>query len=80
MKVKIYKKTTPLLIAILLGNLDIVQYLISEGANIECKTTKGLTPLHIASKKGHLDIIQYLISQGANINCRNNNFNIYQNP
>jgi ankyrin repeat protein len=61
------------------GYLDIVQYLISKGANIEAKDNwifslnhiYGYTSLISASREGHLDIVEYLISKGANIEAKN---------
>jgi ankyrin repeat protein len=63
------------------GKLDIVEYLISNGANIEAKGQwifylihlYGFTSLMSASNNGHLDIVQYLVSKGANIEAKNNN-------
>ena len=40
------------------GHFQIVEYLISHGANIECKDTKGITLFHIASQKGHFQIVE----------------------
>jgi ankyrin repeat protein len=63
------------------GKLDIVQYLISKGANIEATDQwifslnhiYGGTSLIYASYYGHLDIVQYLISKGANIEATSKN-------
>ena len=48
------------------GNLEVVQLLISQGANIESQTKEGATPLYIASEQGYKNIVKYLISHGAN--------------
>ena len=48
------------------GQLAVVQYLISAGANKEAKNDLGCTPLALASQNGKLDVVQYLISVGAN--------------
>ena len=63
---------TSLHFASLYGHLSIVQYLISQGANIESEVNNRYTPLHFASLYGHLSIVQYLISQGANIESKTN--------
>jgi ankyrin repeat protein len=59
--------------------LDIVQYLVSKGANIEAKDKDILSQsslwiyfFDICFKTRHLDIVQYLISKGANIETTNN--------
>ncbi|EAY06454.1 ankyrin repeat protein, putative [Trichomonas vaginalis G3] len=54
------------------GNLDVVQYLISVGANKEAKDNDGYTPLIWASQNGKLDVVQYLISVGANKEAKDN--------
>ena len=41
--------TTPLLISIQEGKLDVVKYLIEKGANIDAKTNDDSTPLCIAA-------------------------------
>ena len=49
------------------GNLDVVQYLVEQGATID-KTTHGgcsYTPLSGAAFNGHLDVVRYLLEQGA---------------
>ena len=64
---------TPLHCACEQGQLSIVQYLISKGANIEAKNTSGMTPLHDASSWSKIDVIKFLISKGANKNAKDNN-------
>ena len=46
------------------GHLDIIKFLVSEGANIH---TNNDYPLRWASRFGHLDIVKFLVSKGANI-------------
>ena len=57
----------------LLFSLQIVQYLIEKGADIEAQNQYQYTPLHIACLKGHLEIVQYLIEKRANIEAKNKN-------
>ncbi|CED85476.1 FYVE finger containing protein [Phaffia rhodozyma] len=45
------------------GKLDILKYLIEEGAAVDVQDAEGETALHKASLKGHLDIIAYLIEE-----------------
>ena len=54
-------------IAICWGYLKVVEYLHSQGADIDQVDDDGDAPLHQAAKHGHLDIIEYLLGQGANI-------------
>ena len=63
---------TPLHYACSNDHFEIVEYLLSIGANIEAKDKMGKTPLHYACEEGHLHIIEYLISMGANIEAKDN--------
>ena len=49
------------------GHLNIVEFLVSHGANVNAKNNNNETPLHIAWKNGHKDIVEYLVSHGANV-------------
>ena len=49
---------------------EIVEYLVSKGANIEAKDDYNYTPLHLASYFGKPDIVKYLVSKGANKNAK----------
>lgn len=50
------------------GNLRVVRYLLSKGANIEAQNMPGYTPLIIAIEKKHVDIVEFLLEQGADPN------------
>jgi len=60
--------TTALHIASESGYTDVVEYLLSLGANIHAKTEHGTRPLHLACKEGHLQVVKTLIDSGAHIN------------
>ncbi|EAX97244.1 hypothetical protein TVAG_037510 [Trichomonas vaginalis G3] len=62
----------PLIIASYTGHLEVVQYLISIGANKETKNNGGWTPLICASDYGYLEVVKYLISVGADKEAKNN--------
>lgn len=64
-------KESSLHIAVAFGSLNIVQYLLKEGAdpNIRRKTDKS-TPLFLVNES--LDITKVLVSFGAKMNIRNN--------
>ncbi|KAI0381890.1 ankyrin [Hypomontagnella monticulosa] len=61
---------TPLSVAIRAGNLNLVQFLIYRGANVNREATLGVsqTALQTAAYVGSLDIIQLLIRKGASVN------------
>jgi hypothetical protein len=50
------------------GNLKVMQMLITRGAPVNAKNSSGETPLHLAARFGHLDAVKYLIRSGALIN------------
>lgn len=46
---------------------DLVDYLLSHGANVEAQDVGGDTPLHRAAQTGQTEVAELLLSQGANI-------------
>ena len=63
---------TPLICACSSGNLQIAEYLINKGANINLCDDDWNTPLHIAARGGHLDIVKCLVENGAFIEASSN--------
>jgi len=61
---------TPLMIAALNGQLDIVRRLRMRGGELD---PRGWTPLIYAATGGHDDVVGYLLDQGANINAQSPN-------
>ena len=57
---------TALSVASFKGHMDIVQYLVEQGADMEKACGLGGTPLIYASCSGRLDVARYLLEQGAN--------------
>ena len=51
------------------GDLDKVNRLIQEGANIEVRDASSSTPLYNAVDGGHKELAELLISKGANVNA-----------
>ncbi|MCK4935754.1 MAG: ankyrin repeat domain-containing protein [Elusimicrobiales bacterium] len=67
------QKGTPLYMACIEGNLEIVKLLIEKGSYIETKGENNNTLLHIACNCGYLGIVKLLIEKGININAKDNN-------
>ncbi len=61
-------KATPILIASYIGNTDIVQLLLENGANVNLVDDENDTPLHCACLHGHFTIAQSLLEHGTNVN------------
>ncbi|KAI4838317.1 acyl-CoA-binding protein [Plasmodium brasilianum] len=53
------------------GYLDIVKFLVDQGADIHAEDSFGDTALHIAAYSEKREIIEYLISAGADANRKN---------
>lgn len=49
------------------GRLDMTEFFINNGAQLQTKDIFGATPLHTASEYGHLDIAKMLIQNGADV-------------
>lgn len=63
--------STPLHIVCTRGNLQIAQFLIRSGADINAIDINGETPLHIAAKHGHQALVNWLLSRGPNLYIKN---------
>ena len=63
---------TPLFIAVLKGNLPIIQYLIDNGADPNIPEKSGHTPFMAACSNGHLEIVNYFL-QFSSINFKAKN-------
>ena len=59
---------SPLVLAVSEGKLNVVRYLLDEGANVNARESSGSTPLAEAAYYGHLDVIKELLLRGADIN------------
>ncbi|GAB7365493.1 hypothetical protein MBLNU230_g6566t1 [Neophaeotheca triangularis] len=56
---------TPLQIAALNGNADVVEYLISEGCKIDSANVDKDTPLIDAAENGHIETVEILLKAGV---------------
>ena len=61
--------------AVTMGNIDVIEYLIEAGTNVNIKI-RGVfgneeTALHVAAHYGKVDTIQYLLKAGADVNAKN---------
>lgn len=65
------EQRTPLLRALSYGwdsvYIEMANYLIEQGAELDYQDKKGFTALHYAAKGGHLETVRMLLERGANI-------------
>jgi ankyrin repeat protein len=52
------------------GHLDVVKFLLDNGADIDAQYGKHGSALHAAAAKDHIDIVKLLVSRGADIHAR----------
>ncbi|BEP32575.1 MAG: hypothetical protein WBIAU2_08020 [Wolbachia endosymbiont of Drosophila biauraria] len=58
------------------GDIDAVNRLISEGADVKVENDKGETPLHIAAEKGHKEVVEALLGKdGIDVNIEDKHGN-----
>lgn len=58
------------MIAASAGHLEMVEALISRGAEVTAQNTNGQTSLHYAASRDRLDIARVLLDKGAEVNSR----------
>ncbi|GAV07188.1 hypothetical protein RvY_17059 [Ramazzottius varieornatus] len=60
--------STPLRAACYDGRMQIVRFLVENGADLEIANRHGHTSLMIACYRGHIQIVKYLLERGASVN------------
>jgi len=63
---------TPLHVALLNNNVDVLRILLGAGAYVDDRNHNQSTPLHVAARHGNTEAIRLLLKHGANVNARNN--------
>ena len=62
---------TPLIMAAWHGRLQIVKYLLEEGADINASYDAGSSALIVAAWHGHAPVVKYLLAAGADLGHKN---------
>jgi ankyrin repeat protein len=57
------------------GHVDVAQFLLEKGANVNCRGYFGAPGLHWAAINGHKEMVEFLIAHGADIHLRDEKFN-----
>jgi len=58
-------------IAALRGHLEMLQYLLSKGIQVNIRDNAGHTPLHYAAFEGNIDCVKLLVENAADMNAVN---------
>ncbi|XP_040043376.2 protein phosphatase 1 regulatory subunit 12C isoform X2 [Gasterosteus aculeatus] len=53
------------------GSMEIVSFLLEQGANVNQVDSEGWTPLHVAASCGYSDIVDFLLREGASVSAVN---------
>jgi len=61
---------SPIHDAALTGDVELMEMLIANGADVDERDVHGYTPLLLAIQEGHTDIAKVLITNGADVNTR----------
>ena len=64
------KGVTALMIASVMGHVEVVKLLLNNGADVNVKTGTGSAALTLASVMGHLDATKLLLEKGADVNAK----------
>ncbi|MEM0897396.1 MAG: ankyrin repeat domain-containing protein [Verrucomicrobiota bacterium] len=65
------QKNEALLMAAVQGAVEVIEVLLSHGADIDTRSTDGMTPLMYASRGGYEEAVSLLVYHGANASLRN---------
>ena len=52
------------------GHLEVVKYLVSNGANVNVKDKHDLTPIHDGARWGFLEVVKFLSQNGADLDSK----------
>ena len=60
----------PLHLAVDAGEIEVVDYLLSKGGELNDRTKYGRSPLHRSAWKGQLEMAKFLVGKGAELNSQ----------
>ena len=59
------------LVAMLNPDIEFLQYLVSQGADLNALSEIGATPIHYAARNSTVEVLEYLISLGGDVHAKN---------
>jgi ankyrin repeat protein len=62
-----YRGRTPMHIAAINGDIDLLEFLLSKNVNLDTVDTMGMSPLYLACRWKRSDIVKRLVAAGATI-------------
>ena len=60
---------TPLMLAVMLGEVELVRLLLSHGSKANVTNKNGWSALHEATARGNADLVSCLLRQSYNLGC-----------
>lgn len=61
---------SPIHDAALTGDVELVEILIANGADVDERDVSGYAPIHLAIQEGHTEVAKVLIKNGVDVNAR----------
>jgi ankyrin repeat protein len=56
------------------GHIEVAEFLLGKGADINCKGYFGAPGLHWAATNGHKEMVEFLIARGAALHIRDEEY------
>jgi len=66
------RERSQLHLAAMEGDLEEIEKLVENGADVNAKKHNGDTPLHLAAIYGYLEVVKYLVKKKADVNAKGN--------
>lgn len=54
-------------------DIDVIRFLLDNGAQVDSRSTNAMTPLHCAAKNGRIKILKFLLNNGAQVDSVDDN-------
>ncbi len=64
------ENVTPLAYAAGFGRMDVLEFLVARGANVNARDPRGLSALHLTVYTGQLEALRFLLDKGTDVRAR----------